>query len=87
MVADEEFKESVDAWIKELKKKVIALNEQMILNDMDITENYDNTQHNYELIYEFKDQIEELKHELNALKIIQIISLKHKVKEENQKSI
>jgi hypothetical protein len=30
------------------------------------------------LIYELKDQIEELKQEINALKLIQIISLKQK---------
>ena len=43
-----------------------------------MNENTDNIQHNYELIYELKDQIEELKQEINALKLIQIISLKQK---------
>ena len=41
-----------------------------------VNENVDNIQHNYELIYELKDKIEELKQEINALKLIQIISLK-----------
>ena len=41
-----------------------------------VNENVDNIQHNYELIYELKDQVEELKQEINALKLIQIISLK-----------
>ena len=44
-----------------------------------VSENTDNIQHNYELIYELKDEIEELKQEINALKLIQIISLKQKM--------
>ena len=48
-----------------------------------LNENTDNIQHNYELIYELKDEIEELKQEINALKLIQIISLKQKM---NQKA-
>ena len=43
-----------------------------------VSENADNIQHNYELIYELKDEIDELKQEINALKLIQIISLKQK---------
>ena len=39
----------------------------------------------YELIYELKDQIEELKQEINAIKLIQILTLK-KNKEEKHLS-
>ena len=52
-----------------------------------LNENTENIQHNYELIYELKDQIEELKQEISALKLIQIISLKqktNKVEEQEQ---
>lgn len=64
------FIEGVDGWIKDVNKK-------MEMMDLDLlNENTDNIQHNYELIYEIKDQLEEQKQELNALKLVQIVSLK-----------
>lgn len=73
------FRENVDSWIKQIRREFSQFTE---LPSM-VTENSDNIQHNYELIYELKDEIEELKQEINALKLIQIISLKQKV---NQKA-
>ncbi|MBI2655175.1 hypothetical protein HYX06_02005 [Candidatus Woesearchaeota archaeon] len=68
------FRDNVDSWIKQIRREFSDFSELPgILN-----ENVDNIQHNYELIYELKDQIEELKQEINALKLIQIISLKQK---------
>lgn len=46
-----------------------------------VSENTDNIQHNYELIYDLKNEIENLKQEVNALRLIQIISLKKKEEE------
>lgn len=68
------FKDNIDAWVKQIRREVGELAELPIL----VKDNEDNIQHNYELIYELKDQIEELKQEINALKLIQIISLKQK---------
>ena len=68
----ETFRDNVDSWIKQIRREFSEFSD--IPNV--INENTDNIQHNYELIYELKDQIEELKQELNALKLIQIISLK-----------
>lgn len=67
-----EFKENVDAWIKQIR------NEMSDTADVSpiVEENMGNIQHNYELIHELKDDIEKMKQELNALKIIQIINLK-----------
>lgn len=73
------FTDNVDAWIKQIQRQFNDFSDIPIIVD----ENTDNIQHNYELIYELKDQIEELKQEINALKLIQIISLK-KAKEEQQ---
>ena len=73
------FRDNVDAWIKQIRREFSELSELPNV----LSENTDNIQHNYELIYELKDQIEELKQEINALKLIQIISLKQKV---NQKA-
>ncbi len=70
----ETFRENVDLWIKQIRREFSEFSDlPSIMN-----ENADNIQHNYELIYELKDEIEELKQEINALKLIQIISLKQK---------
>ena len=72
------FRDNVDSWIKQIRREFAEFaNLPEIMN-----ENTDNVQHNYELIYELKDEVEELKQEINALKLIQIISLKQKI---NQK--
>lgn len=74
----ETFRENVDSWIKQIRREFAEFSELPSI----VSENADNIQHNYELIYELKDEIEELKQEINALKLIQIISLKQKM---NQK--
>ena len=66
------FTENVDSWIKQIRSE---FNEFSNIPKV-VSENTDNILHNYELIYELKSQIEELKQEINALKLIQIISLK-----------
>lgn len=68
------FRDNVDSWIKQIRREFSDFSELPGI----VNENADNIQHNYELIYELKDQIEELKQEINALKLIQIISLKQK---------
>ena len=69
------FRDNVDSWIKQIRREFADFSELPGV----VNENTDNIQHNYELIYELKDQIEELKQEINALKLIQIISLKQKM--------
>ncbi|MDP7244026.1 MAG: hypothetical protein QF568_01640 [Flavobacteriales bacterium] len=76
------FTDNVDAWIKQIRQEFTTFSDVPNV----VSENTDNIQHNYELIYELKDQIEELKQEINALKLIQIISLK-KDKQEQPKKI
>ena len=70
----ETFRDNVDSWIKQIRREFSDFSDL----PSSVAENADNIQHNYELIYELKDQIEELKQEVNALKLIQIISLKQK---------
>lgn len=76
------FTDNVDAWIKQIRREFTNLSDIPSV----VNENTDNIQHNYELIYELKDEVEELKQEINALKLIQIISLR-KDKQEQQKRI
>ena len=71
----ENFRENVDSWIKQIRREFSEFSELPQI----VNENADNIQHNYELIYELKDQIDELKQELNALKLIQIISIKQRM--------
>ena len=68
------FRDNVDSWIKQIRREFSEFSDLPSL----VNDNADNIQHNYELVYELKDQIEELKQEINALKLIQIISLKQK---------
>ena len=70
---------NMDGWVKSINKRMSAVDSVGAVAG----ENADNIQHNYELIYEMKDQIEEMKQEINALKLIQIISLKKTTQEEN----
>ncbi len=68
--------QNIDQWIIYLNKEV-SDNKKSTIELLTVTnENVDNIQHNYELIYELKDQFEDLKQEVNALKLLQIISLK-----------
>ena len=66
------FTDNVDAWIKQIRREFADFSDIPGV----VNENTDNIQHNYELIYELKDEVEELKQEINALKLIQIVSLK-----------
>ena len=68
-------KDNVDAHIKELNKRMSNLEDLPKI----AKENADNIQHNYELIYELKDKIEELNQEINAIKLIQIMTLKKRI--------
>jgi len=70
----EQFTEDIDAWVRQIRREFSEFSDLPSI----VAENADNIQHNYELIYELKDQLEELKLELSALKLIQIISLKQK---------
>ena len=63
---------NMDGWVKEINKKVNNFD----YVEREMSENQDNIQHTYELVYELKDQIEEMKQEISALKLIQIISIK-----------
>lgn len=63
---------NMDGWIKDINSKM-----QFVDNyDEDIDENKMNITHNYELIMETKAELHDLKQEVNALKLIQVITLK-----------
>ena len=66
--------DNVDAWIKQIRHEFGEMSDLSAI----VSEHAENIQHNYELIYELRDEIDELKQEVNALKLIQIIALKNK---------
>ena len=68
-MCETEFKENMDAWIKQIRSE--TTDASSLLKEV-----ISNTQHNYELIYELKDDIEKLKQDIQAIKLIQIVSLK-----------
>lgn len=70
-----EFKENVDAWVKQIRNEVSSITDVSQL----VEENVNNTQHNYELILELKDELDEVRQELNALKLIQIVAMREKM--------
>jgi len=70
-----EFKNNVDAWIKQIRAE---FNELQDVSDI-VEENVGNVQHNYELTYELKDEVEKMKEELKALKLIQLVTLKKQI--------
>jgi len=72
------FKENVDEWIKQMKADLSEIKDLPLTVD----ENVNNIQHNYELIQEMKDDIDDLKQEIKLLKIMHIMVLK-----QNQKTV
>ena len=68
------FIENIDSWVKNINHRVKVLEENSL--KLIVSENLEDIQHNYELIYEIKEEVEGLNQEINALKLIQILSLK-----------
>ena len=75
------FVENVDAWIKQIRSEFSEFKGLPTITE----DNVGNIQHNYELIFELKDQVEELKKELQALKLVQMATLKLKMEEQAKK--
>ena len=68
----DKFIKDIDAWVIKIQSAVSSLKD---LKSVAI-DNQGNIQHNHELIYSLKDQIEELKNEIHAMKLIQIIHMR-----------
>ena len=76
---DEEAKrylENVDSWIKQIRADYSRIIDYGNL----VEENVTNTQHNYELIYKLKDEIDILKEEMRVIKLMQLLQLKKGIK-------
>ena len=72
----EQYIENIDSWIKQIRTETSKMTDVSEITE----ENVNNIQHNYELICELKDNIAEIRNELNTLKLIQIAALKERIK-------
>ncbi|HLC97121.1 MAG TPA: hypothetical protein VJH97_07435 [Candidatus Nanoarchaeia archaeon] len=71
-----QFIDNVDAWIKQIRSEFGQITDVSAI----VEENVGNIQHNYELIQELRDEVEGLKKEVGALKLLQIVHLKEKMR-------
>ena len=74
------FRENIDGWVKDINQKI----DDVLELNTDVEETKDNTNHNYELIFELKDEIELLKNEIQKLKLIQLVYLTEKTQQEKR---
>lgn len=71
-----EYIENIDSWIKEINQEIGPLRKLR----PSLVEAHGNITHNYQLIYELKAEIEELKREIRVLKLASMITLKENLR-------
>lgn len=67
-------KDNMDSWVKHINAEMGCVRTVSKV----LKETIDNTEHNYEIAQEMRQEIEELKQEIKLLKIIQLTMLKTK---------
>ncbi len=75
-----QFTENVDSWIKQVRSEVSQITDTSAI----VEENSDNVQHNYELIYELKRDMERISDELKALKLMHLLQIKGDLAKQNK---
>ncbi len=68
----ETFKQNVDCWVKDMNGEISTLSSITPI----VEENISNIDHNYELIQDMRTEIKQLRDELSAMKILQILSIR-----------
>lgn len=71
-----QFMENVDSWIKQIRSEFSEITDVSYI----VEENVNNTQHNYELIHELKEEVDNLKKEIETLKLIGLANLSAQIK-------
>ena len=69
----EDWRMNIDAWIKQIRFEFSNITDTSNI----VEENVNNIQHNYELIYDLKEQIDSFKGELKAVKLMQLLTIKN----------
>ena len=80
MIKEKQFIDNFDYWVKTINKRIRKFEDLPEL----LSETMDNTDYNYELIKDLEGEILDLKTEINALKLIQIITIKQQQKIKNE---
>lgn len=75
----QKFQADVDDWIKNFNKTVDGLKDMPLA----VEEQEGNIHHNYELIVELKEDIQNLREELKTLRLVQTVMLKEKLIKES----
>lgn len=78
-----QFRTDVDGWVKEINKKVGGFDE--LASSLD--ENIDNTDHNYELITELRNEVLHLRRELESMKVMQVVLLRNEIAKTPKKQV
>ncbi len=65
------FQENVDGWIKDINIRFAHVN---VLSTV-VKENTSNIQHNYELIQQVLDEVQQLRQDIETLKLVQLVAL------------
>ena len=76
------FKENVDSWIKDFNSQM----QKVALMAETVDENIENTNHNYELVQQMQQQMEDLQSEVRTLKLMQLLLLKKSTITEEKKT-
>ena len=74
----ETFKGNMDMWVKDFNCKLNDLAEYPQI----FQQNMDNTEHNYELIHELRNECEDLKKQIQTMKITQLLMIKKLFRED-----
>ncbi len=76
----ETFRTDMDSWVKTLTRQISSYNHMPIM----LEEHAQNIDHNYELIHEMRAEINKLRDEISALRIVQLLHLKADAKAMNK---
>lgn len=74
------FRENVDSWIKEFNGQLQEFSS--VANT--VAETMDNSNHNYELIRQMQQQMEQLQNEVKTIKLMQLLAIKKSIQTEKQ---
>ena len=70
------FKGEMDEWVKEFNSRLQGIE----INNEILSEQAGDIEHNYELLQEMRAEINRLREELSALRLVQILHLKQNIK-------
>ena len=76
------FKTEMDSWVKDFNSQ---LNDHSEIHSL-VKEHDDNIDHNYEMIMEMRSEMSQLKEELAALRLVQLLHLKSELQLQKSKN-